>query len=151
MTPEQWANTYLGGYVKMELQKRREAVREMSQEGMSLRQIGDVLGVNHQTVSNDLHSVENSTNTNGQKPDSVETSTETENVEAWKAKHEAQLHEQHERETYYRLTEEAYSTTLALSVKESVQHIYDRLEDKDFRHTLAKRIRYDAAEIPNII
>jgi hypothetical protein len=134
MDVEEWFNTFLGGYVKLEAERRREVVRELSDEGMSPKQIGDVIGVSDDTVRRDVAA--NAAKTNGDKPDvaanvakrEAETQ-ETENLEAWKAKHEAELEEQHAKECFYRVTEEAYSKIVALSVKEFTQEIYDRIED----------------------
>jgi predicted transcriptional regulator len=69
MSAQDWNTKYQGGYVRMEIEKRREVVRELSAEGMTQRQIGDVLGVSHTTVSDDLHG-RNLPKTNGQKRDS---------------------------------------------------------------------------------
>jgi hypothetical protein len=41
MTPTEWANKHLGGRIKMEALQRREAVKEMRDDGMTQRQIGD--------------------------------------------------------------------------------------------------------------
>jgi hypothetical protein len=45
--------TRLGGYVKLSIPDRREAVRELTTEGLSTREIGDVLGVDHSTIVRD--------------------------------------------------------------------------------------------------
>lgn len=52
MTRREWVTTY-HGYVRLALQDRREAVRELTEQGMSTWDIGDVLGVNHDTVAED--------------------------------------------------------------------------------------------------
>jgi predicted transcriptional regulator len=66
MPPQQWANEHLGGYIKMELDDRREIVRELADDGMSQRQISVVLGVAQSTVSEDR----NRSKTNGKESDS---------------------------------------------------------------------------------
>jgi hypothetical protein len=50
----EWVSDRLGGYVRLEVPERREAVAELADEGMSQREIGDVLGVDHKTVGRDL-------------------------------------------------------------------------------------------------
>jgi DNA-binding NarL/FixJ family response regulator len=42
------------GYVQMSIPERREAVKELNGNGHSTREIADVVGVNHATVSRDL-------------------------------------------------------------------------------------------------
>jgi hypothetical protein len=51
-TPE-WVEQRLGGYVRMSIPDRRNAVAELSEEGLSTREIGDVLGVDHATAARD--------------------------------------------------------------------------------------------------
>lgn len=51
-----WVNDRLGGYVKMNIPDRKKAVAELTKEGLSTRQIGDVLGVTHPTVIDDQRS-----------------------------------------------------------------------------------------------
>ena len=52
-TPE-WVERRLGGYVRMSIPERREAVSELVAEGMTQREAADVLGVDHATVHRDL-------------------------------------------------------------------------------------------------
>lgn len=40
-------------HVRLSILERREAVGELTEEGLSTREIGDVLGVNHDTVAED--------------------------------------------------------------------------------------------------
>lgn len=58
LTTREWVTDRLGGYLKLSVPERREAVTELNDEGMSQRQIGAVLGVDHKTVSNDLRAGE---------------------------------------------------------------------------------------------
>lgn len=55
ITVEEWVEDRLGGYVRMSIPDRRDAVAELSEEGMSTREIGDVLGVDQSTVVRDAH------------------------------------------------------------------------------------------------
>lgn len=50
---EEWVDGRLGGYVRLSIPERREAVAELAEEGMSNVEIGDVLGVDEGTVRND--------------------------------------------------------------------------------------------------
>jgi len=77
MNAQDWANKYLGGYIKMEAGQRREVIKEMVNDGMTQRQISDVLGVHQTTVSEDLRSDGNPSKANGDKPDSDESPSET--------------------------------------------------------------------------
>jgi hypothetical protein len=54
LTTREWVERFVGGYVKLALEDRREAVLELAAEGRSQRQIADVLGVDHATVNRDL-------------------------------------------------------------------------------------------------
>lgn len=60
MSVEHWVERHLGGYVRMSVADRREAVKDLAGGGESTRAIGEVLGVDHVTVLNDLRSGENS-------------------------------------------------------------------------------------------
>jgi phage N-6-adenine-methyltransferase len=60
ITTAEWVNGRLGGYVAMSLPERREAVAELTESGMSSREIGEVLGKDHVTVLNDRRAGENS-------------------------------------------------------------------------------------------
>lgn len=52
LTTEQWVNGRLGGYIKHSLAERHEAVKDLTAEGRSTREIGEILGISHQTVAN---------------------------------------------------------------------------------------------------
>lgn len=58
LSTRDWVEDRLGGYVRLSIPDRREAVAELTEEGMSTRDIGDVLGVDQKTVSNDRRSGE---------------------------------------------------------------------------------------------
>jgi DNA-binding CsgD family transcriptional regulator len=73
------------------------AIKKMTTNGMSQRQIGDVLGVHQATVSEDLHFDGFPSKTNGEDPDSDG------NPSAWKAKHEAELLEESRRGAFFRV------------------------------------------------
>jgi hypothetical protein len=55
LTLEDWVTTRLGGYVKLSIPDRREAAKELAAEGLSTREIGDVLGVDQSTVVRDAN------------------------------------------------------------------------------------------------
>jgi hypothetical protein len=54
MSTEQWVSECLGGYVRLSISDRREAVAELSADGMSQREIASVLGVGKGTIDRDL-------------------------------------------------------------------------------------------------
>lgn len=53
LTTRQWVNERLGGYVRLSIEERREAAKELTDEGMSQRAVADVLGVAQSTVNAD--------------------------------------------------------------------------------------------------
>lgn len=54
LSTEQWVQERLGGYIKLSIPDRQEAVKDLTAEGHGLREVGDILGVSHQTVANDV-------------------------------------------------------------------------------------------------
>ena len=54
LTTEEWVNKHLGGYVKLHVNDRREAVKELKADRYSTREIGEVLGVSNFTVHQDI-------------------------------------------------------------------------------------------------
>jgi hypothetical protein len=50
LSVEEWVNVRLGGYIKMSVEERQEAVNNLTAEGHSLREIGEILGVSHETA-----------------------------------------------------------------------------------------------------
>lgn len=53
ITTREWVEDRLGGYVRLAVPERREAVAELVAEGMTQRQVADVLGVTQPTVHRD--------------------------------------------------------------------------------------------------
>lgn len=53
MSLQEWVSERIGGYVRLSLPERREAVKELTEQGMSTREIGAVLGVDQKTVNRD--------------------------------------------------------------------------------------------------
>jgi hypothetical protein len=56
VTTREWVEKWLGGYVRLSIGERRDAVLELNGQGMTQREIGDVLGVAQKTVDRDLES-----------------------------------------------------------------------------------------------
>jgi 16S rRNA G966 N2-methylase RsmD len=54
MKLDQWVRERLGGYAKMSISERREAVMELAAEGASSREIGSILGVGKSTIAEDV-------------------------------------------------------------------------------------------------
>jgi hypothetical protein len=61
LSTRDWVQDRLGGYVRLSIPERREAVAELTEEGMSTREIGAVLGVDKQTVQRDRAPVSDET------------------------------------------------------------------------------------------
>jgi hypothetical protein len=51
---EDWVTSRLGGYVRLSVADRREAVQNLKAEGYSVRDTAEILGVSHGTVGNDV-------------------------------------------------------------------------------------------------
>ena len=56
LTVQEWVEQRLGGYVRMSVAERRDAVTELAEEGCSQRGIAQVIGVTPATVNRDLKS-----------------------------------------------------------------------------------------------
>jgi IS30 family transposase len=56
-----WVHERLGGYVRLGIEERGEVVAELTADGMSTREVADVIGVDHSTVAADLKAVGNPT------------------------------------------------------------------------------------------
>jgi hypothetical protein len=71
LTVDEWVQQRLGGYVKLSISERREAVKAVKAENpeMSTREIGAVVGVDHATVLSDLKSGEDSPEGKQNKPE----------------------------------------------------------------------------------
>lgn len=54
----EYVHERIGGYVRMSIEERREAAKELAEQGMSTREIAGVLGVSDTTVHRDLASNE---------------------------------------------------------------------------------------------
>ena len=54
MSTEEWVRLRLGGYIKLSIGERREAIAELRGEGLSQRAIADVVGVGVATVNRDV-------------------------------------------------------------------------------------------------
>lgn len=54
LTTEQWVHQRLGGYIKLAIPERREAVKELTASGDSTRDVAEIVGVSHVTVADDV-------------------------------------------------------------------------------------------------
>lgn len=54
LSTRDWVEQRLGGYVRLSVEERHGAVKELTDEGLSTRQIAAVTGVSHMTVANDV-------------------------------------------------------------------------------------------------
>jgi hypothetical protein len=57
LTLEDWVATRLGGYVKLSIPDRREAVRNLTDEGHSAREIAEIVGVSPDTAARDVRNL----------------------------------------------------------------------------------------------
>jgi uncharacterized protein YbjQ (UPF0145 family) len=61
MATDEWVQTRLGGYMQMSIEDRREAVKELLDEGFSQREAAAIIGVTEATVNRDKKTVTNVT------------------------------------------------------------------------------------------
>lgn len=54
LSTREWVDQRLGGYVRLSISERREAVGELTAERVPTREIGEVLGVDQRTVQRDV-------------------------------------------------------------------------------------------------
>ncbi len=66
-----WVKEELGGYVQLSMEDRREAVLELTEDGLSTREAAGVLGVGKSTVAEDL-AVQNRTDANNEPAELLE-------------------------------------------------------------------------------
>lgn len=52
LTTEQWVRDRLGGYVRMSKAELHDAVKNLTADGHSLRETGEILGISHTSVAN---------------------------------------------------------------------------------------------------
>lgn len=71
LSTREWVEQRLGGYVRLSIPERRDAAKELAAEGMTEREVADVLGTSQPTVHRDLQP----------EPDSDESESEPEPVE----------------------------------------------------------------------
>lgn len=62
LSTQEWANTRLGGYARLSIEDRREAVKELLDDGFSQRQAAEIIGVDHKTVGNDKAAIQGGEN-----------------------------------------------------------------------------------------
>jgi hypothetical protein len=136
LSVEDWVTTRLGGYIKMSIPERREAVRDLTEEGHSAREIAEIVGVSPDTAARDVRNLT-------PKPD-VPPVVDQE-------RRRAEEDERHRRETIIRIMEEAYRCTMGLANEEFVMSIRERmLADADFCRTLKQRMRLDFGPLEDI-
>lgn len=80
LTTREWVQDRLGGYLKLTASERREAVTELTEDGMTTRQIEGVLGVDHATAARDRRVVANATEPEPRPLDIDDLSPDTETV-----------------------------------------------------------------------
>jgi transcriptional regulator with XRE-family HTH domain len=54
LSTKEWVENRLGGYVRLSVEERHGAVKELTDEGLSTRRIAAVTGVSHETVAKDV-------------------------------------------------------------------------------------------------
>lgn len=61
LSTREWVEQRIGGYVRLALEERREAVVELTANGHSIREAGDILGVSKSAVQRDQEPVPDGT------------------------------------------------------------------------------------------
>jgi transposase len=129
LSTRDWVEQRLGGYIKLAREERRAAVKELTEDGMSQREISAIIGVDQKTVSNVLNDEEKSSKqdkTNGKKAGNEEKSSPKRSPEEIKA-----AQEQQQRLTVFRALIEAIEglATLALTHANLAQLLQTHPED----------------------
>jgi hypothetical protein len=57
LSPGEWAERRLAGHVRLTIAERRLAVAKLTEEGMSTREVGELVGAGHATVARDLQAL----------------------------------------------------------------------------------------------
>jgi hypothetical protein len=57
LSTDEWVEQRLGGYIRMSIPDRRAAVRELTAEGGSTREVAEIVGVSHETVADDVRNL----------------------------------------------------------------------------------------------
>jgi predicted transcriptional regulator len=142
---EDWVRNRLGGYIRLSVPERREAVKELVDEGLSQRDIGEILGVDQSTIHRDADAsrqaeivANDDAGDADASPDAAAEERERERV--------AKLTEENKRETLLRLTEAAYRGTTAWIIDEFVAEFTDRLSDPAFHRDAVQRLRLNVTE-----
>ena len=78
LTVGDWVEHRLGGYVRLSIPERRAAVAELTADGLTQREVAEVLGVGEATVSRDAHVSTGSNGDGHQQPDADDLPTGTE-------------------------------------------------------------------------
>jgi hypothetical protein len=114
LSVEDWVTARLGGYIKLSIPDRREAVEELAADGLSTREIGDVLGVDQSTVVRDA-------NASSEQGNSQEISAAEDQPDAFASPgdgaRQAEESERNQREVIIRIMEEAYRCTRTPSAR----------------------------------
>jgi hypothetical protein len=59
MSTEEWVKNHLGGYVQLSIEERREAVKELLEDGHSQREVASIIGVDERSVRRDKEAAAN--------------------------------------------------------------------------------------------
>jgi hypothetical protein len=147
LTTETWVQDRLGGYVRMSVEERRPAVKELSNDGYNNVEIGEVLGIDERTVRRDSSAnaepiEENTSNNNNKQPNGSANAEPIVDIAA-AAAIEAAKAEANKRETLIRVTEAAFSGASAWAVPAFVDDVRTRIQDEKFRRLLIERLRLE--------
>lgn len=71
LTTREWVEQRLGGYIRLSIPERREAVAELIEAGMEQRDIADVVGVHEATISRDVDELADASENAGRADDAV--------------------------------------------------------------------------------
>jgi hypothetical protein len=75
LTVPQWVEGRLGGYVRLALEERQQAAKELTGDGFTQRETADILGISPATVNRDVSNETNGDSDQGRSPDSVSNET----------------------------------------------------------------------------
>lgn len=140
LTTREWVTERLGGYIKLEIEDRREAVRELAANGMSQREIGDVLGVSPGTVNADVQN-RTAVADEPEENDGEPVQNRTPSKPRMSAEQIAAKEEESVRRTLIDLTHAAFTGIRAWGSEGFADRVRERMDDPAFREFLLKHLR----------
>ena len=163
MQLDDWVRDRLGGYVRMTIEERREAVLQLTEEGYSNREVAGVLGVGETTVRRDQAPPNGATFPDGRNgindlsnddaPNGAPSADDDDDFDRESERNKREFDrrsEMNERETILRVARYAYWYSIAWANADFQSGVKERLKDPEFRRAMIERVRADPEDIDKI-